>query len=245
MTYLQFLLVFLLPPILLVFLLQTRKSNQLSIKNAYSWIVTLSIIAFIYTTPWDNYLVYRQVWSYGRDRVLGTIGYVPYEEYIFFLLQPLLTGLWLIAVLRWLTREERVSPGGQRSWMVGFWALCTFCGVLLLYGSKTNPQLLYLGLILTWACPVLAGMAWLSADTFWTYRRAWALGSLVPTLYLWVVDRFAIDRGIWDISATYSLNVRPFGLPVEEAVFFLVTNLLVVQGLLMLLPLSDSDIDLQ
>jgi lycopene beta-cyclase len=43
--------------------------------------------------------VWRGVWGYGADRVIGTIGYVPVEEYLFFILQPLLTGLWLYLVL--------------------------------------------------------------------------------------------------------------------------------------------------
>jgi len=31
--------------------------------------------------------------------VVGTIGYVPVEEYLFFLLQPILTGFWLYWLL--------------------------------------------------------------------------------------------------------------------------------------------------
>jgi len=53
----------------------------------------------VYTTPWDNYLIWRDVWHYGTDRVVGTIGYVPVEEYLFFLLQPILTGFWLYWLL--------------------------------------------------------------------------------------------------------------------------------------------------
>jgi len=34
-----------------------------------------------------------------HGRVVGTIGYVPVEEYLFFLLQPILTGLWLYWLL--------------------------------------------------------------------------------------------------------------------------------------------------
>ena len=43
-------------------------------------------------------LVFREVWGYPPGRVLATIGYVPVEEYMFFLLQPLLAG----ATLYWL-----------------------------------------------------------------------------------------------------------------------------------------------
>jgi lycopene cyclase domain-containing protein len=103
-------------------------------------------------------------------------------------------------------------------------------GLLLL-----RPEGTYLGLILVWAAPVLA-LQWAYAGTsIWARRRAWAMGVAVPTLYLWIVDAIAIDQGIWHISETYTLGPAVGPLPLEEAVFFLVTNLLVVQGLLLFL----------
>jgi lycopene beta-cyclase len=65
--------------------------------------------------------------------------------------------------------------------------------------------------------------------------RAMSLGILVPTLYLWFADTVAIRLGIWDIAERYTYGPRPLGLPIEEAVFFLVTNILVVQGLVLFL----------
>jgi lycopene cyclase domain len=73
------------------------------------------LIAFTYTTPWDNYLVAQEVWWYGANRVVGTIGYVPVEEYMFFVLQPILTGLFLYQYLyrvsqpRTHTRRRRLG----------------------------------------------------------------------------------------------------------------------------------------
>ena len=66
-------------------------------------------------------------------------------------------------------------------------------------------------------------------------RRAFLLGVAAPTLYLWIADAVAIRLGIWHISEAHSTGVKIAGLPVEEAIFFLVTNLLVVQGLIALL----------
>jgi hypothetical protein len=54
-------------------------------------------------------------------------------------------------------------------------------------------------------------------------------------VYLWVADAAAIHLGIWTISSEFTLGLEPFGLPVEEATFFLMTNLLVVKGILLLL----------
>ncbi|MFN3179873.1 MAG: lycopene cyclase domain-containing protein, partial [Thermus sp.] len=90
MTYLQFHLTFLLPPLLILLLLARPRPPRLW---AY---LLMPLIALVYTTPWDNYLVWKGVWGYPEGRVLLRIGYVPLEEYLFFLLQPLLTGALLL-----------------------------------------------------------------------------------------------------------------------------------------------------
>ncbi|MEM1042078.1 MAG: lycopene cyclase domain-containing protein [Bacteroidota bacterium] len=238
MTYLAFHAAFILPPISALIVLQRKPMGGIGAKRAWGWIALVALIAFIYTTAWDNYLVYRGVWYYGEDRVLATIGYVPIEEYMFFLLQPVLTGLWLMIVHAQISDSHAESSSSIRPLLVAFWSAVSLAGVAMLFGTRT----LYMGLILAWAGPVLAGMAWLSAPVFWRHRRAWIVGIAVPTVYLWIADRFAISNGIWDISNTYSLDFDPLGLPIEEAVFFLVTNILVVQGLLMFIASQPGDL---
>ena len=61
----------------------------------------LVLIAVAYTTPWDNYLVATNVWWYDESLVTGLkLGWVPIEEYTFFVLQTLMTGLWTLAVMQ-------------------------------------------------------------------------------------------------------------------------------------------------
>ena len=58
------------------------------------------------------------------------------------------------------------------------------------------------------------------------------LAIILPTLYLWVVDTIALHRGTWNISTGTKMGREIWpGLDIEEAVFFLVTNALVVFGL--------------
>lgn len=228
MTYLTFHLVFILPPILLLAVASVARLRKGRTQPFGRWIALLCAIAFVYTTPWDNYLVAHEIWWYSVDRVIGTIGYVPIEEYAFFLLQPILAGLWL-ALLPVRTTTERV--GGRAARVAGGLAssLIAAAGVVMLGYERT----LYLGLILAWAFPIVAGQwAW-HGDVFMRHFRRLLIGVLVPTLYLWIADRIAIGLEIWIISPRYTTGLSLFGLPVEEAVFFLITNLMVVQGLLM------------
>jgi lycopene cyclase domain-containing protein len=114
---------------------------------------------------------------------------------------------------------------------VGVWGVVTLIGAVLWMAGGHG---LYLGLILAWAGPVLAAMWWIAGDALWANRRAlaWVIG--VPTLWLWVADALAIRWGIWTITDATRTGAEVFGLPVEEAVFFLLTNVLVAQGLLLL-----------
>lgn len=233
MTYAEFHFVFILPVIALLALAVWRtRSTTGAGPDALGYIGLIAAVAFVYTIPWDNYLVYREIWGYGADRVLATIGYVPVEEYAFFLLQPVLTGLWYLLV-RARLGHVTVEHGSERAkWAgVAVWLVVTVVGAVLV---ALDGHGLYLGLILAWAGPVLAGMWWLAGEALWANRRAlaWVIGP--PTLWLWVADRIAIGLGIWYIADPTRTGVEPFGLPVEEAVFFLLTNVLVAQGLLLL-----------
>ncbi len=233
MTYLTFLLVFLLPPIVVLAALQRRPLAGVGGHKGWYTLPAICTIAFIYTTPWDNYLVFKGVWSYGADRVLGVIGYVPYEEYAFFIAQPILTGLFLYLLLSKAKSPQPRDGKQAHRWGSLIYLVSTLVGVgLLLSGWE---QGLYLGLILAWASPVLL-LLWLYAGRYiWRYRRVYVLSVAIPTVYLWIADRIAIGLGIWDISNQFSLDFDPLGLPIEEAIFFLVTNLLVVQGAMLFL----------
>lgn len=233
MSYLAFHFVFLIPAILLLGLTQPKPLAGIGGRRARYAIPIICLIAFTYTTPWDNYLVAREVWWYGPNRVLATIGYVPIEEYMFFILQPIFTGLFLYQYLA--RRGAQMAP---TSAFAGRMGAAVFVGLSAIGAALIAVDwdaALYMGLILAWACPVLAGMWLYAGERLWELRRAVLVGVLIPTVYLWVADATAIHLGIWEISRTYSFDIRPFGLPVEEATFFLVTNLLVVKGTLLFL----------
>jgi lycopene cyclase domain-containing protein len=227
LTYFEFHLVFLLPPLLVLVLLQRRT------REPWWPLALIAAIAFVYTTPWDNYLVAREVWTYPAGRVLATIGYVPVEEYAFFVLQTLLAGLWL----RLLQARQPSSGEVPRRWAIrvvwtGVWLAVGAVGV---WGWSRGGSELYGGLILAWAAPVLALMSLVGGDLLAARWRVRAAGVAAPTLYLWLADRFAIaEASIWQITDATRTGWEVAGLPVEEALFFLVTNVMVVQGLLLL-----------
>lgn len=90
----------------------------------------------------------------------------------------------------------------------------------------------YIKLIFMWASPVLLFLWSLSYPLLLTLPRSktW-LPIWIPTLYLWIVDTLALQRGTWSITSGTKLGVVVWPhLEIEEAVFFLVTNVLVTWG---------------
>lgn len=235
MSYFAFHLIFTLPPILILALVQRKPLAGIGGLRAWLGLPLITLLALVYTTPWDNYLIWRNVWHYGIGRVVGTIGYVPVEEYLFFLLQPILTGLWLYWLLSRSGPVQEDYSSQVRVSGILLWIAISISGALMLRWDSS----VYLGLILVWAGPVLALQWTFGANQIWTRKLTWFTSTFVPTLYLWSADRIAIAQGIWSISDLYTTGFHLFGLPIEEATFFLVTNLLVTQGLLLFLLLGN------
>ncbi|MFB6119569.1 MAG: lycopene cyclase domain-containing protein [Halobacteriaceae archaeon] len=214
-------------------------------------VAAVTVVAVLYTTPWDNYLIARGVWGYGEGRVLARFGLAPVGEYAFFVLQPLLTALWLghVPLRRGWPEPElaRRGPDGERvadldALSVAPRLASAGAGVgvgLVGWTLLASPATFYLGAVLAWAAPVLVLQWAVGAPQLWYQRRAVALGVAAPTLYLWGADRIALDAGIWYVSPRYTTGDTLFGLPVEEALFFLVTTLFVVQGLVLFRWVTD------
>lgn len=76
--------------------------------------------------------------------------------------------------------------------------------------------------IRTLAYQFLLGLPWTNT----------VLPVLLPTVYLWIVDTIALRRGTWVIEngTKFGIHLWP-GLEIEEAFFFLATNMLIVFGM--------------
>jgi len=248
MTYGGFLLRFLVVPIVLLAaarLVLARRGRPLPAAWR-GWpfgpsVAVLVVLAVVYTTPWDNYLVATGVWWYDPDLVAGIVlGWVPLEEYLFFVLEPVLVALWLSVLLqsRALPEPEPLAPSRRaRATAVGAVALPWAAAVAILV-SGWRPGT-YLGLELAWGLPPVMLQLGFGADILWRHRRLVAAVLLPATAYLSAADALAIGAGTWTIDPAQSLGLVVGLLPVEEILFFLLTVTLVTFGLVLLLS-TDS-----
>lgn len=250
MTYFGFLLRFLVVPIiifLVIYLIDEKNKKYIpGFKNGrYVWIAIgiHILLALIYTTPWDNYLVATGVWYYNPQLVTGIVlGYVPIEEYTFFVLETLFAGLWW-----WfLARRQNLKVGnfvpskrirfGSFAVLFILWAVFTF----LFFAGP--PSLTYLSIIFFWALPAIAPQLLFGADILWRHRKLVALTILPMALYLSIVDSLAITASTWTIAPDQSTSILFGGvLPIEEAIFFLITVALVTFGMTLFLADEAQD----
>jgi len=241
MTYFAFLLLFLIPPIILLVFFTIRKGFH---RLAWLAIGVHILIAVTYTTPWDNYLVATRVWWYDPELVTGlTLGFVPIEEYSFFVLQTLLSGIWIVYLLQ---NQPSEQPNGtdtlpRRNLRGVMFLSLTWLISLAMLLIAWQPGT-YLSLILAWALvPIMLQVA-MGGDLLIKNAKPIIAGVLVPTVYLSIADTLAIGFGTWTINPQKTLGILlPGGLPLEESIFFLMTNILIVFGItLSLEPASKT-----
>jgi len=248
MTYFGFLAIFLGIPIAIlsmITIIDYKRGKWMpdALHSFQPWIVMLGlcIVAFIYTTPWDNYLVATRVWWYDINLVNGlVIGYVPIEEYTFFLVQPVMTGLLFLLIARYLpmnsqkAKNEKIRVFATTATVIA-WAFFTFVLIAIFFSNQLKPMT-YLSLELSWALiPIIIQFAF-GADILWRHRNAVILTIVISTLYLSWADSIAIASGTWTIDPEQSLHWLIGGvLPFEEFIFFLITNTLVTLGMTLVL----------
>ena len=205
-------------------------------------ILTSSQIAVVSTTPWDSYLIHNRIWTYPQDVIIGpTLFKIPAEEVFFFVIQTFNTSLVYLIISKptlhpVYLRGERLIYDGRRlrlwRWLgtMAFMAIFII-GVVLV---QRRAEGLYMGLILVWASPFVMLLWTLAHQLILELPLSNTLVPIfLPTLYLWMVDTLALRRGTWVIEVGTKVGIHLWeGLELEEAVFFLVTNVLIVFGLI-------------
>lgn len=91
----------------------------------------------------------------------------------------------------------------------------------------------YLIFELGWALPVLMLQWAVGWRELWPQRRTLVLVIALPTAYLCVADAVAITAGIWTLHGNRITGLRFGVLPIEEGIFFLVTNTIVAQAVVL------------
>ncbi len=232
MTYWQFHLLFTIP-LFCVMVFISRNNPFANTNKAKAGMALLLFLAITYTTPWDSYLIHQNIWSYEPGRVLGTLFKIPFEEYFFFFVQTLVGCCFTAWVLQKNKASKdhalKISPLHLGSLFIAL----AMTAVLALTWPQ-SADLRYLALIVFWALPILFLQWSLGLPILLKEKKVWMISVTALTTYFCIADSIAVQQEIWTFPAETISGWKLFNLlPVEEALFFLVTNLMVVQGFIL------------
>lgn len=238
MTYLRFHLIFNLPLLILLAVLTGPVPWTAGEVEALG-LVLLAVMAF--TTPWDNLAAKWGIWGFTRGKYTLRIGYLPVEEYAFFLLQSANVMLALRALFHFFPDWQL----GQET-EIGKWTLiCLATSVIpwafvafQLYWlrQKAGPRVNY-AIHLAWFLPVIYVQWILAPPLFLAHAALLALVTAAFGFYYTLADLAAVRAGTWFFDEKQITGLKLAGiLPWEEIAFFFLTSLLVAQSYLLLLP---------
>ena len=237
MTYAGFHLRFNLPVLILLALLAPRWIWQ---STAWFILTGLLVVVMVFTSPWDNWAARCGIWGFAEGKYWRKVGYLPVEEYAFFVIQSWQAVLLASCALGWL--GPFATPEHPWSWPVQLSVLALGGGIWLLVGwwgrgINQHARGHYAWHLFFWFLPVIGAqwvIGWPILSERWTVLL---LVTVVLGTYLSVADWVAIGQGIWFFDEKQTSGIKIGGvMPWEEAAFFYLTSLLVAQSWLILLP---------
>lgn len=201
-------------------------------------------IATLYTFPWDSYIIHNHAWTYPEWAVMYTLKKVPIEEVFFFMIQSTFTAQLFLLLGMFDTPSQHLMKDTRSDASVSTssyirkvlrWGPLAVLPALCITGWRyAIPEThgFYLGCIAWWITPIMTFLWGIAGDHFLSRWKTSLLSILIPTLYLCAVDTIALRAGTWHITERTSTGIFVVpDLPLEEAVFFLVTNTLLVCGM--------------
>jgi putative membrane protein len=238
MTYLRFHLIFNLPLLILLAALTGPVPWTAGEVDALG-LVLLAVM--IFTAPWDNFAAKWGIWGFPREKYSLRIGYLPIEEYAFFLLQSVNVILAVRALFHffpdWQTGQETGIGGITLICLVASVVPWAFVAVQLRWlRRKAGPRVNY-AIHLAWFLPVIYTQWILAPRLFGGHAGLLALVTAAFGVYYTLADLAAVRAGTWFFDEKQITGTKLGGLlPWEEVAFFFLTSLLVAQSYLLLLP---------
>lgn len=239
MTYAKFHLIFNAPLLLLLALWPGQALWQAP--YFFPCLVLLAVV-MIFTSPWDNYAVARGIWGFPREKFSFRLGWLPVEEYAFFIIQSLevmLLQALLFAALPQAESLHKIQLLSPTLWIpcAVFFFLWMAVGFAKRGLRHRSPRYHYAWHLFYWFLPVIL-IQWIIAWPIFLPRLDLIL---IPTVLIgtWLsfADYIAIGKGIWHFDEKQITGWKLRGLmPWEEVAFFYLTSLLVSQSFLMLVP---------
>ena len=237
---------FILAPVAFLLLIPPRplsNAHPQVRRFAFTVMLIVSLVAVVYcVTGWDRILY--QTGVYTCSSTYFTLLSIPIEEWVWCVDHTFLVGLWVMSI--W---QPRPVPRKQRSARIGFRAAAALTCLALAYYGYTlkirDQSLFYLGLTLQHIFPVLAIQFIMSGHLHLQCPRECILGVLGPSIYVIIVDVYAVIKGIWQSSDDFTTGIELFGIKIEYIVVYTLTSSLASQAMVGFIRLGEVYHDLR
>lgn len=240
MTYIEFLLIFTVVPIIILAFILRKELNAQYVRT----LLLVSGIAFAATALWDNYAVYSGIWMFPPEKTLGIyLWYVPLEEYMFFFLQTYLTGLVQLYYLLKGGYDPKYSKSGTRA-NIQIFPLIVLMSMFTLQVNREDVILLpfgefnYLFHLFAWAGSFVLIQFIFGGRKIRDNSKLIIIPTLIMTAYFSLADSISIGNGIWSFDPEQTIGTKVGNVPLEEILFFFMTNLLVTEAMVLFLNQS-------
>lgn len=217
-TYLELQIIFLILPLLFLTALLLRSI----IKHVNISIIKQGLLflffAIIHSAIWKNYGANLGAWIYDENSIIGKIGWIPVEVYIF-----LLCGFLLTAIFTILIRTFKSRPGLLKEIklpvVVGLtimYIIFTTYIILSILGwellNKKEDQYFLLGIVLGFFAPIYA-LEWLIGyKSYIKQPFIWLLSWLLPGVLIYLFDSLVVNQGIMVYDYKYTTNLWIFNV---------------------------------
>lgn len=153
---------------------------------------------------------------------------------MFFIIQTIHTALWTTLVSRWSLHSLYLPSKNLTKFYAIRYAVITLVTIIMLIGwtvAIPKTKTFYMGSIVWWISLVVILLWYLSGAYVCKRYKETLISIIVPSVYLCYVDLIALRAGVWHISEATSLEIFPVDeLPLEEILFFFLTNTIVAIG---------------
>ena len=204
----------------------------------YGVTLILGIVAVVYSVAgWDRILYQAGVVTCTSS--YGSLLSVPYEEWFWCVDHTALVCLWVMSV--W--QSHPVPTKARESTHVGFRLVTAIiCLAMAYFGYMLQSQEknFYLGLTLLHTFPIIALHFATVGHMYLQFAREYALGVLVPSMYVLAIDTYAIHKGIWQISDEFTTGISVFGIvSLEHLLIYTLTTALASETMLAFLRFAE------
>ncbi len=233
MTYLDFHLRFNLPLLLLGIAGSAFAGWSAAL---FTTLLITILIVVVFTSPWDNYAVSQGLWGFAQGQHLTKLGYLPVEEYLFFVLQTVEVFLLTHCAAFLLQFPTAGTPSITSLLAPLFLFVIAWIVLGFVMAGHLQPKYHYLFHLLYWFSPVLVFQWILAGRLLWTNVLVILIPAIFAGSWLSFGDMVAIKENIWFFDESQILGIKLKRIPVEEILFFYLTSLLIAQSYVMLLP---------